>query len=203
MRISLSLAAASATALVASLSGCTTRSATFDGYSDDQVWSAMVAAAESPDYDDWKIRQNEVFVDASARRLEVYRLLKRLYVTPYSDPRKEDREWRIQVMLTPTEEGESPTVDFTARQVTVPAHVWQEAERYFAQVRSLLGPPAPPARIEPSSADDSQPMPPPLRTEAGVTDASPSPAGTQPTRQADNAAEKTPVEPGPLEPLPE
>ena len=134
-----SLSLAAAVALVAT-TGCTSRTQTFEGYSDDQVWSAMVAASRTPEYDDWKVADNDVFVDEEGRRIEVYRRLRRLYVSPHSDPRKEDEEWRLQVMLDHDESADAPMVDFTARQITVPAHAWREADRLFAQVRALLGP---------------------------------------------------------------
>lgn len=134
----------------------------FEGHSEDQVWSAMVAAARTPEYEDWKVRENEVFVDEQGRRLEVYRVLKRLYVTPFSEPRKEDREWRIQIVLAQSGDGDAPAVDFTARQLAVPAHVWNEADVYFAQVRSLLGAPAAPApQATPEVAEEAL-LPPPL-----------------------------------------
>ncbi|MBI1303472.1 MAG: hypothetical protein GC172_06755 [Phycisphaera sp.] len=162
-----------AVALVAA-TGCTSRTQTFEGYSDDQVWSAMVAVSRAPEYDDWKIADNDVFVDEAGRRIEVYRRLRRLYVSPYSEPRKEDEEWRLQMMLERDDSLDAPTVEFTTRQVTVPAHVWREADRFFAQVRALLGPVEEPTD-EPESAepdrgmddgetlsDEEVPTPPPL-----------------------------------------
>jgi hypothetical protein len=167
MRIPTLLIAPPAIALLVAASGCTSRSTTFEGYGEDQVWSAMVAAARTPEYDDWKVRDNEVYVDESGRRLEVFRILKRLYVTPHSDPRKEEEEWRLQIVLSHDGDLGAPTVDFTARQVSVPAHVWREADRYFAQVRMLLGPAATPqTEATPPAADgDPTPTPPPLPTE--------------------------------------
>ena len=106
------------------LFGCTTQSQTFEGYYDDQVWSAMVAAARAPEYDEWKIAENETFIDEDGRRVEVYRVLRRLYVTPYSTPLDESREWRMQMVLGRHDDADAPVVDFTARQITVPAHVW-------------------------------------------------------------------------------
>jgi hypothetical protein len=156
-------------ALVLSTAGCTTQSATFEGYGGDQVWSAMLAAARTPDYDDWKVTQNEVFVDEAGRRLEVYRLLKRLYVTPHADPRKEEAEWRLQIVMSGDSADGAPTVDFTARQISVPAHVWHEADRYFAQVRALLGPvqQAEPALQPPESgADPAAAVVPPAESDA-------------------------------------
>lgn len=164
---------AAAVALVAT-TGCTSRTQTFEGYSDDQVWSAMVAASRTPEYEDWKVSDNDVFVDEAGRRIEVYRRLRRFYVSPYSDPRKEDEEWRLQVMLDRDGSADAPSVEFTARQITVPAHVWREADRFFAQVRALLGPVVEPTGetgAPPSDggmddgenlSDDEVPTPPPL-----------------------------------------
>lgn len=151
-----------AAAAVLAATGCTTQTQTFEGYSDEQVWSAMVAAARSPEYDDWKIAENEMFVDEEGRRLEVYRVVRRLYVTPHSEPLKESREWRMQMVLAHDDEAGAPVVDFTARQITVPAHVWAEADRYFNQVRSLLGPArgldTPPGPAAAPSAETTEPV---------------------------------------------
>ena len=63
-------AAPSSAVLIAGLVGCSTTSTqVFEGYGDDQVWSALVAAAQSPEYDDWKIAENQVFVDEAGRRV--------------------------------------------------------------------------------------------------------------------------------------
>lgn len=121
-------------------SGCTSRSQVFEGYGDERLWTAMVAAARTPEYDDWKISDNEVFVDDSTRRIEVYRVLRRTLVSPYADPRREGEEWRFQIDLGREADSQSPEVTFTARQIAIPAHVWDEADRYFNQVRLLLGP---------------------------------------------------------------
>ncbi len=150
------------------LAGCTTRSQVFEAYSDEQLWTAMVATANAPTYDDWHVRRNEVFVDEDQRRIEILRVLRRTFVSPHADPLRQEREWRFEILLAHDEELDAPVVDFTARQLTVPAHVWQEAERYFAEMRTLLGPahgavPDAPA-VDPDAAaeDESVPMPPPL-----------------------------------------
>ena len=73
-----------ATGFISATVGCTTRSQVFEGYGDDQLWTAMVASAQKPTYDDWRVMDNEVYVDEATRRIEVYRVLKRTLVTPYS-----------------------------------------------------------------------------------------------------------------------
>jgi hypothetical protein len=190
MRISFVSRPLAALTLAALLCGCTSRSQVFEGYADDQLWTAMVATARTPEYDDWKITENEVFVDETGRRVEIYRVLRRTLVSPYADARRETAEWRFQVALS-ADEG-TPMIDFTARQAAVPAHVWTEADRYFAQMRTLLGPPA--TRASTAEA-------PPTESTAEST-AEPTP---EPTAEASNA----PVEPAPaqtapaIEPLPE
>lgn len=177
---------------ITSLLGCTSRSQIFEGYGDDQLWTAMVATARAPSYDDWKIDENEVYIDDARRRIEIYRVLKRTYVSPYSDPRKEEEEWRFQIVLARDQELDQPMVDFTARQMTVPAHVWDEADRFFAQMRLLLGPMKGP-EAAPASDTEPSPMPPPL---------DPEPAAEAAPAAATGSAPASAPEPAP-EPLPE
>jgi len=151
--------------------GCTTRTQVFEGYRDDQLWTAMVASAKAPAYDDWKVMDNQVFADEATRRIEIYRVLKRTLVTPHSPARPEEREWKFQIALGHDPELGAPDVRFTARQFAVAAHVWTEADRYFLQMRSVLGVPsgmtpaaetapapvAPKADAVPASAPSSAP----------------------------------------------
>jgi hypothetical protein len=159
------LAALSLTTVVAVSSiGCTSRSQVFEGYSEDQLWTAMVATARAPQYDDWKVMDNEVHVDEASRRIEIYRVLKRTLVSPHADPQRESEEWKLQVVLGRDEELGQPLVDFTARQVDIPAHVWDEADRYFLQMRTLLGP-VKTAQPAEANSESEIPMPPPLPAE--------------------------------------
>ena len=127
--------------LALGLGGCVTRTQPLSGYSSDEVWIAMQAVADSPSYDDWHIVQNDVYANDDTRSIEIYRELKRVYVSPTSDPQKQERDWRFQILLLEDTETQLFSIDFTARQLAVPAHVWDEADRYFAQVNALLGPP--------------------------------------------------------------
>lgn len=175
-------------AAVAVAGGCVTRSQPFPGYTDDQLWTAMVATAKAPIYDDWKISENEVMVDETGRRLEIYRVVRRTLVSPTADPWKEDMEWRMQVVLGRDWDGTTPTIDFTARQVTVPAWVWAEADRYFGQMRTLLGPVKAPAEPAPST-DDIMPAPLPEEKPAAAAEA-PAAAPTEPTQPAEPLPER-------------
>lgn len=186
-------------AAVAVAGGCVTRSQPFPGYNDDQLWTAMVATAKAPIYDDWKISENEVMVDEAGRRIEIYRIVRRTLVSPHADPWKEEMEWRMQVVLGRDWDGTTPIVDFTARQMTVPAWVWAEADRYFAQMRTLLGPAHPPAEPAPATGDI---MPAPLPDQKPAAPAE-QPAAAAETPAPAPAEPATPPSDPPIEPLPE
>jgi hypothetical protein len=127
----------------AALSGCTSTQETFAGHDADHVWTAMVAAAREPDYSSaedyterWTVRENQVWVDEANRRVEIFRRIERDLYRPASKHLHEERQWRFQAVL---EQRDPPTVSFTSRQVGVPAHAWDEAERYFDAVWQVLG----------------------------------------------------------------
>ncbi len=105
----------------------------FLGSPPDQVWTAMVAVANSPDYDDWTVTQNDVWVDDASQRIEIYRRMRRVIHQPAYKARRENREWRFQVIFEP------PVATFTSRGMGVPAHAQEEAEHFFDDVLDLLG----------------------------------------------------------------
>ena len=121
---------------VLTLSGCTTVHQEFAGLPSDQVWTALVAVAESPDYDDWIVTDNDVWVDEAAQRIEIYRRLRRVIHQPAYKARRENREWRFQVIFEPTD---PPVATFTSRGLGVPSQAQDEADRYFQDVLDLLG----------------------------------------------------------------
>ncbi len=130
--------------------GCTSIERTFDGYRNDQVWTAMVAAAETPAYADWTVAANDVWVDESEQRIEIYRHLRRVLYRPGADPHHETQTWRFEVRL----QGRNPpTANFISRGVGLPTDAQHEANRFFLDVRDLLlGIPAEARRQE---ADDA------------------------------------------------
>ncbi len=95
----------------------------------------MVAAAQSPVYNDWKVSRNDVWVDEATKRIEIYRRLRRVISQPASKIRRENREWRFQIMLEATD---PPQAVFKSRGLGVPGHAQREGERYFADVLELL-----------------------------------------------------------------
>ena len=117
------------------LTGCTTVSHTFGTQPADQVWTAMVAAAQSPEYKDWQVSRNDVWVDEDIKRIEIYRRLRRVISQPASKTRRENREWRFQILLEPTD---PPQAVFISRGLGVPGHAQNEGKRYFTDVLELL-----------------------------------------------------------------
>lgn len=73
--------------VTAGIAGCASVEREFDGSPTNQVWSALVAAAESPEYDGpdpadrWTVVENEVWIAPEEGRIEIYRRLKR-YLHP-------------------------------------------------------------------------------------------------------------------------
>lgn len=127
------------------LAGCASRSAVFPDRPREQVWTAMVAVAERPDYADWRMLENEVAVEPEVSRILIYRTLRRDLVTPGIPVRRQDREMQIEIRLLETD---PPQAVFATTVATLPARVDEEATRYFQSVRELLGepPPLPPLR---------------------------------------------------------
>jgi hypothetical protein len=137
---------------LAATCGCTTRMQSFPGQSQDRLWTAMVATARTPSYDDWKVMDNQILADTEQKRIEVYRVLKRTVSHSESKPSVEERSWRFQIAMTEERDesgsANSPSIQFTARQIAVPSHVWTEADRYFNQVRRFLeAPPDPTSSV--------------------------------------------------------
>ncbi len=131
-----------AAALVATLAaGCTTQRASFPGQDTDQVWTALVAVAETPDYSDvpaderWSVKENTIWLDSGGLRIEIYRELVRTTDLGSTRPWSKQRTWRFRVRLEP---GDPPTVEFRSRGVGAPFRALEEAERFFEDVAELL-----------------------------------------------------------------
>lgn len=146
-------------ALLMPLTGCVTRMHTFEGHDADSVWTAMLAVAKTPDYktgppaERWTVRENRVWADPEQSRIEIFRRLERILYQPASRPRYEDRQWKFQVTL---EERDPPTVSFTSREIGVPSHAWDEADRFFNEVWDVLGG----KQVEPDLPPDPNPSQP-------------------------------------------
>ncbi len=127
------------------LCGCASVKQSFPGHAPEQVWAAMVAVARTPSYESphpgktWTVVTNEVWVDEPEARIEIFRRLSRSVPRPGAEPKFQQREWRFQVRL---KSSDPPAATFVSRSGSVPMHARAEAERYFADVRSLLRVPA-------------------------------------------------------------
>lgn len=123
------------------LAGCGWKTHTFEDHNADTVWAAMLAVARTPDYQSgpadtrWVVRENQVWTDAQTNRIEVFRRLERVRYEGASRPIYEDRQWKFQILL---EERTPPTVSFSSREMGVPAHAWDEADRFFDEVTDVL-----------------------------------------------------------------
>ncbi len=115
--------------------GCTYVDYTFEGYSSDQVWKAMVVAAETPTYDDWHIAENNVWVDPAQYRIEIYRRLRRVLYRPESEPRREEQTWKFDIRVIGLD---PPKARLVSRGRAVPMHATLEGQRYFLDVHDLL-----------------------------------------------------------------
>lgn len=123
-------------AMFLSLAGCTTVKQSFVDVPADTVWTAMVAVAREPRYDDWTVAANDVWVDPAKRRIEVYRRVHRVLFRPAAEPWPQSRAWRFRISL----EGDAaPQGVFVSRGWGVPAHAQHEASRYFQDVLRVLG----------------------------------------------------------------
>ena len=69
-------------------------------------------------------------------RLEILRVLRRDLVRVGQDPVRQAEEWQFNIQFLHTD---PPTIKFAARHVAIPAHLWREADRYFADMRTILG----------------------------------------------------------------
>lgn len=132
--------------------GCTTLRESYPDHAPAHVWTAMKAVAESPEYDDWWVSSNNVWVDEANSRIEVHRRVDRSLRRPLARPLREEREWRFKITMASLD---PPTVSFVSRGFGVPMHARIEAERYFADVRRMLGVASKPLVEESGQSDDA------------------------------------------------
>lgn len=143
--------------------GCATHERTYPGQSAEQVWAAMVAVAEVPDYTgDWHVTGNIVTTDHQEGIIDVNRSLRRTVLELSGERRTEQRDWQFRFMLLP---AQSPTVAFVARNPALPMHVHVEADRFFTDLATVLAgverdvaPPDQLLRVPPDPADDPTPI---------------------------------------------
>ncbi|RLS28376.1 MAG: hypothetical protein DWH76_00170, partial [Planctomycetota bacterium] len=143
---------------LSALTACGTKDREFPGHSRDQVWKAMVQAADDPRYADWIVVENQVWRDDLNSRLEILRNVRRDVMVSGEAPRREETEWRFSAELTDTD---PPAVEFSTSTITVPAHFWLQARHYLDEVdRRLNGMPLEKkAQIRAFSAEESKKLP--------------------------------------------
>jgi hypothetical protein len=124
--------------------GCSVPTKSWPNESKDLVWTAMIAAAKTPDYSSsdprkrWVIVNNDVVINEQLGRILVHRKLTRSLQLPRQKEQTDNREWYFVIQLIP--EGE-PTVTFDAQGIQlVPARIVDEANRYFLLIDEVLHP---------------------------------------------------------------
>ena len=131
-----------ATTLGLMLWGCSTPTRTWEGVDYSNVWTAMVAAANAPEYrsDDprrrWFVTQNDVSTNEQTGSIEVHRTLRRTLKLPRQREQHDTRELFFEISLSPTP---PPTTTFEVLSMQlVPVRTIEEADLYFEQVELLL-----------------------------------------------------------------
>ena len=122
---------------VALLPGCTTNTAVFKDRSPEQVWTVMVTVAQSPEFDDWTVMENDVWVDPNYDRVEIHRRLKRDYHQPNLEPVRQIETYDLQFIL---ERTDPPVVSATIRNPVIPVKGQAMIKHFFDEMRALLSP---------------------------------------------------------------
>ena len=122
------------------LIGCSIKES-FPGSTSDQVWTAMKATAQSPDYQNahytkrWTVIDNFVDIDEASHVIEIDRSHERILQRPMTNPLYERTAWIFTVELL---DGDPPVASIQNRGVSLPTKFQFEAERFFAEMRTLL-----------------------------------------------------------------
>lgn len=127
------------------LCGCSTPTRTWEGMDRSMVWTAMLAAANAPEYrsDDprrrWVVTQNDVSANEQTGSIEVRRTLRRSLKLPRQREQHDTRELFFEIFLSPTSPS-TTTFEVLSMQL-VPVRTIEEANIYFDQVEWLLNRP--------------------------------------------------------------
>jgi len=131
------------------MTGCGSYQRVYPGEDPARVWTALKAAAETPDYNPadytkrWNVDVNQVFVVDDEHRIEVYRELSRILQRPRTQPIHEDREWTYTVTMKPNPDEGSVKASLRFRDAAIPMKAREEADRFFHDVAVILGIPDP------------------------------------------------------------
>lgn len=122
--------------------GCSTPTRTWSDQNRETVWTAMVAAAEAPEYESddprkrWIVTENNVDANPDRGRIRIHRILARSLKLPKQLTQSDRRDWMFEIYLLPSN---PPTVTFEALDAgLVRVRTLDEAERYFSLVEKIL-----------------------------------------------------------------
>ena len=128
--------------LIFFFAGCSVPTKQWPGENRSYLWTAMVAAAKTPDYssDDprkrWVVIENDVDVNTKLSRIIVKRTLSRSLKLPLQVEQIDNRDWIFIITLLPKT---MPTIAFDVPEAQlIPVRSLDEAERYFSQVDAIL-----------------------------------------------------------------
>ena len=116
--------------------GCNTVSRDYPGVSHDELWQAALGAARNPQYSNWFVTENGVFVDAGANRIEIYRQLKRDYAEPGEALRRQSETWTFSVLVEA--DHRVPKIILNSRAAIRPPNFLTEADHFFGEIDSRL-----------------------------------------------------------------
>ena len=129
-------------AILFCFAGCSTPQHSWPDTNRNVVWTAMVAAANAPDYDAadprkrWIVTQNLVDANASKGIIQVRRSLNRSLQLPLQNEQVDQRDWFFSIQLLP---NIPPTATFSSVNSTlIPAQLLDEANRFFDTVDDFL-----------------------------------------------------------------
>ena len=124
------------------LQACSSPTRTWVGHSPDEVWTAMIAVAQAPEYHSdnprkrWHVFENDVVVDSDFGAIRIHRVLRRSMKLPMQPVQRDDREMIFEISL---KNQLPPITEFNELSAQlVPVRTLDEAERYFNQVDELL-----------------------------------------------------------------
>ncbi|MCH2146254.1 MAG: hypothetical protein MK073_00345 [Phycisphaerales bacterium] len=124
------------------LQACSSPTRTWEAHSPNEVWTAMIAVAQAPEYQSdnprkrWHVFENDVVVDRDSGEIRIHRVLRRSMKLPMQPVQRDDREMIFEISL---KNQLPPITEFKELSTQlVPVRTLDEAERYFNQVDELL-----------------------------------------------------------------
>jgi len=119
------------------LAGCTSKSEIFSGRSPEQVWTVMATVAQQPEYENWILLENNVWLDPNYDRIEINRRLKRDYHDEGANSLRQIETLDMQFVL---ERTEPPVVTGTVRNRMIPVKAHAALDEFFFEMHQLLEP---------------------------------------------------------------